>query len=49
MNFDLTPEQQRIRAEVRRFAEQEIAPRAVTSMRRASFLPKHSGKWRSWG
>ncbi len=28
MNFDLTPEQQRIRAEVRRFAEQEIAPRA---------------------
>jgi alkylation response protein AidB-like acyl-CoA dehydrogenase len=28
MNFDLTPEHQRIRAEVRRFAEQEIAPRA---------------------
>lgn len=28
MNFDLTPEQQRIRAEVRRFADQEIAPRA---------------------
>ncbi|NWG22422.1 MAG: acyl-CoA dehydrogenase family protein [Chloroflexi bacterium] len=28
MNFDLTPEQQHIRAEVRRFAEQEIAPRA---------------------
>lgn len=28
MNFELTPEQQRIRAEVRRFAEQEIAPRA---------------------
>jgi alkylation response protein AidB-like acyl-CoA dehydrogenase len=28
MNFDLTPEHQRIRTEVRRFAEQEIAPRA---------------------
>ena len=28
MNFALTPEHQRIRAEVRRFAEQEIAPRA---------------------
>lgn len=28
MNFDLAPEHQRIRAEVRRFAEQEIAPRA---------------------
>jgi alkylation response protein AidB-like acyl-CoA dehydrogenase len=28
MNFDLTPEHQRIRVEVRRFAEQEIAPRA---------------------
>ncbi|MCS6840375.1 MAG: acyl-CoA dehydrogenase [Roseiflexus sp.] len=28
MNFDLSPEHQRIRAEVRRFAEQEIAPRA---------------------
>ncbi len=28
MNFELTPEQQRIRAEVRRFADQEIAPRA---------------------
>ncbi|MGQ9547611.1 MAG: acyl-CoA dehydrogenase family protein [Roseiflexus sp.] len=28
MNFDLTPEHQRIRAEIRRFAEQEIAPRA---------------------
>ena len=28
MNFELTPEQQRIRAEVRRFAEQEVAPHA---------------------
>ena len=28
MKFDRTPEHQRIRAEVRRFAEQEIAPRA---------------------
>ncbi len=28
MHFERTPEQQRIRAEVRRFAEQEIAPRA---------------------
>jgi alkylation response protein AidB-like acyl-CoA dehydrogenase len=28
MNFELTPEQQRIRAEVRRFADQEIAPLA---------------------
>ncbi len=44
MNFELTPEQQRIRAEVRRFADQEIA-----SIIRANFPPIRFVKWRSWG
>lgn len=44
MNFDLTPEQQRIRAEVRRFAEQEIAPRARHVDEQGEFPAETFGK-----
>ena len=45
MNFDLSEEHRMLQETVRAFVAKEVAPRAATSMKPASFRGRRCGRW----